>query len=242
MIKKTGFFYLELSYFFWSFLTLSYFWFDAPLFDPSGLLGIVTAMTVVTSILGVITVVWNQKTLKFLCYALLIGTSIWRNFYFPALFHFALPVLNLLALFFIWYEQSKEDRPLMGTLANLTLALSYLAAALSKWADPLWRSGDALFTILSTNFMAYEYIVNNLEPLKSFLQILTWALMAFQVLYFLSVLRPKWLRPLNYLMMLFHLSTLAVMNVIPVSVAYLLLHSFILIARPANRSNAVAQK
>lgn len=150
----------------------------------------------------------------------------------PFIFNYAYPIEGIFLLSFLLKDSKGNFSLPLGHVFNLTLSGAYFFSGLSKLNDPLWASGEALISILSTAEMSYPHtkFILQLAPDSAslLLSFSTFVLIGFQLSYFLSNISQRFFAFYNWTMLLFHLASILVINVFPVSVAYLLIHLYIM--------------
>jgi hypothetical protein len=81
----------------------------------------------------------------------------------------------------------------------LQIAILYLVSGIWKLKGDLWLDGSAMFLTLSFKEFGFPWIANTLKENTIFLQILTWMVLAYQVLFIALV----WIKPIRKWVLLF---------------------------------------
>ena len=81
----------------------------------------------------------------------------------------------------------------------LQIAILYLVSGVWKLKGDLWLDGSAMFLTLSFKEFGFPWIANSLKENTIFLQLLTWAVLAYQVMFIVLV----WIKPIRKWVLLF---------------------------------------
>lgn len=158
----------------------------------------------------------------------------------PMAYNFAYPPINLICLS-IGLRILNWDPKFLGNILNVTLSVGYLFSAWTKWMDSSWSGGEALTAILSTAHTVYPHVAKfaaNSET-EGFLSLMTYAIIGVQGTFWLSNFgrRPYFI--CHGIMIAFHVISLMLLNVTPVSIAYLFVHIYILMTIPLERTDSI---
>ncbi len=81
----------------------------------------------------------------------------------------------------------------------LQIAILYLVSGVWKLKGDLWLDGSAMFLTLSFKEFGFPWLANTINENTFFLQLLTWAVLAYQVLFIVLV----WIKPIRKWVLLF---------------------------------------
>ena len=151
----------------------------------------------------------------------------------PYTYHLAIPIFFILMLYDALFFSNKNANHKMALLSfSCIMVINYSIAGFSKLFDPLWKSGDAMITILKTSELVHPWI--RTIPMdntfwEQILKISTYLIMVLQLLTpIVFIFRHEWvLKFFWWSHTVFLLSTLVCMEVYPMSLSYLLAQLYI---------------